>query len=152
MTIRGLKRANLDDPIDVARDYQEALDSVFGTDEQPPRRVPAVVLLDLKLPRVDGLDVLKRIRVEERTERIPVVMLISSSEDGDLIHTYGLGANSYPASGVGLPPSYNHGTLALLALAGLASSRLPVSRSRSPALVPATWAAFSRTTAALHAE
>lgn len=95
LTIRGLKRADLHDPIDVARDDQEALDCLFGTDEQPPRRVPAVVLLDLKLPRVDGLDVLKRIRAEERTERIPVVMLTSSSEDGDLIHAYDRGANSY---------------------------------------------------------
>jgi two-component system, response regulator len=72
LTLRGLKRANLQRPIDVVRDGQEALDYLSGTNEQPPRRVPAVVLLDLKLPRIDGLDVLKRIRTEKRTQRVPV--------------------------------------------------------------------------------
>ena len=95
LTIRGLRRANPQQPIEVARDGQEALDYLFGTGERPPKRVPGVVLLDLKLPRVDGLDVLRRIRADERTQRVPVVILTSSSEDGDLITAYDLGANSY---------------------------------------------------------
>ena len=95
LTTRGFKRANLANPIDVARDGQEALDYLFGTEEQPAKRAPAVILLDLKLPRVDGLEVLKRIRASERTQRVPVVILTSSSEDRDLLAAYDLGANSY---------------------------------------------------------
>ena len=96
LTIRGLKRANLKNPIDVARDGQGAIDYLLGTDEeQPANPLPAVVLLDLNLPRVGGLEVLKRIRAEQRTRRVPVVILTSSSEDRDLINGYDLGANSY---------------------------------------------------------
>lgn len=95
LTIRGLKRANLANQVDVARDGQEAIDYLFGTEEQAPMPVPVVVLLDLKLPRVGGLDVLKRIRTETRTRRVPVVILSSSTEDSDLIDEYDLGANSY---------------------------------------------------------
>jgi two-component system, response regulator len=95
LTIRGLRRANIDNPVDIARDGQEALEYLFGTGEQAPQRVPSIVLLDLKLPRIDGLDVLKRIRAEERTRLVPVVILTSSSEDRDLINAYDLGANGY---------------------------------------------------------
>jgi two-component system, response regulator len=95
LTIHGLERANLQNPIEVARDGQEALDYLFGTDEQAPGPVPAVVVLDVHLPRVGGLEVLRRIRTHERTRRIPVVILTSSREDQDLIDGYDLGANSY---------------------------------------------------------
>jgi two-component system, response regulator len=95
LTMRGFKRANLANPVDVARDGQEAVDYLFGTEEQAARPVPAVVLLDLKLPRVEGLEVLKRIRAETRVRRVPVVILTSSNEDRDLINGYDLGANSY---------------------------------------------------------
>ena len=95
LTIRGLRRANIQTPVDVARDGQEALDYLFGAGEQAPRRIPAIVLLDLKLPRIDGLEVLKRIRAEERTHLVPVVILTSSGEDRDLINVYHLGANGY---------------------------------------------------------
>ena len=95
LTIRGFKRANLTNPVAVARDGQEALDYLFGTEEQAPKRAPAVILLDLKLPRVEGLEVLKRIRAEEHTRRVPVVILTSSTEDRDLASGYDLGANSY---------------------------------------------------------
>lgn len=95
LTIRGLKRANLANQVDVARDGQEAIDYLFGNAEQAPMPVPVLVLLDLKLPRVGGLEVLKRIRTEQRTKRVPVVILSSSTEDSDLIDGYDLGANSY---------------------------------------------------------
>ena len=95
LTIRGLKRANLQNPVKVARDGQAALDYLFGTDEQDPEPVPAVVVLDVHLPRVSGLEVLRRIRAYERTRRLPVVILTSSREDQDLTDGYDLGANSY---------------------------------------------------------
>ena len=95
LTIRGLARANLRNPIHVARDGQDAVDYLLGTEEQPAKPLPALVVLDLKLPRVGGLEVLRRIRAEERTRRLPVVILTSSSEERDLIDGYDLGANSY---------------------------------------------------------
>ena len=95
LTLRGLRHTNLKNPVDVARDGQEALDYLFGNHDQAAKPVPVVVLLDLHLPRVDGFEVLKRIRAEERTRRVPVVILTSSNEDRDLINGYDLGANSY---------------------------------------------------------
>jgi two-component system, response regulator len=95
LTIRALKRSSLANPVDVARDGQEALDYLFGTESQPAKRPPVLVLLDLKLPRVGGLEVLQRIRGDERTRRVPVVILTSSGEDRDVIDGYDLGANSY---------------------------------------------------------
>jgi len=95
LTIRGLERANLQNPVEIARDGQEALDKLFGTDEHDPDPVPAVVVLDVHLPRVSGLEILRRIRAHERTRRLPVVILTSSREDQDLIDGYDLGANSY---------------------------------------------------------
>jgi CheY-like chemotaxis protein len=95
LTIRGLERANLQNPVSVVRDGQEALDYLFGTDQQDPEPIPAVVVLDVHLPRVSGLEVLRRIRAHERTRRLPVVILTSSREDQDLIDGYDLGANSY---------------------------------------------------------
>ena len=81
LTIRGLQRANLQNPVHVARDRQQALDYLFGRDGQAPRPVPAVVVLDLQLPRVSGLEVLTRIRADQRTRRLPVVILTSSSDE-----------------------------------------------------------------------
>ncbi len=95
LTLRGLGQTKLKNPVDVVRDGQQALDYLFGTNGQAAKPVPTVVLLDLKLPRVSGLEVLKRIRAEERTRRVPVVILTSSSEDGDLMNGYDFGANSY---------------------------------------------------------
>jgi two-component system, response regulator len=95
ITIRSFERAHLANPVDVARDGQEALDYLFGTESQAARPLPGLVLLDLKLPRVDGLEVLQRIRAEQRTRLIPVVILTSSSEERDIIAGYDLGANSY---------------------------------------------------------
>lgn len=98
LTLRALKRNNIKNEVIVARDGVEALDYLFGQGayaERDPRDVPSVVLLDLKLPKVDGIEVLQRLRADERTKLIPVVVLTSSKEQQDLIDSYGFGANSY---------------------------------------------------------
>jgi two-component system, response regulator len=95
LTLRAFRKNNIANDIVVARDGAEALGLLMGAGpgEAPP--LPAVVLLDLKLPRVDGLDVLRGIRGSERTRLLPVVVLTSSNEERDLVNSYSLGANSY---------------------------------------------------------
>jgi two-component system response regulator len=98
LTVRALQKNNILNPVVVARDGVEALDYLFGTGTHAGRDVtvmPVIVLLDLKLPKVDGLEVLKRIRSDERTRLLPVVILTSSLEERDLVNGYLLGANSY---------------------------------------------------------
>ena len=98
LTLRAFKRNNMLNPIDVAQDGIEALDFLFARgayDGNAGRPLPALILLDLKLPKLDGLGVLKAIRGDERTRLIPVVILTSSKEEQDVIHGYSLGANSY---------------------------------------------------------
>lgn len=98
LTKRALEKNNIANELVLARDGVEALDYLFGTGEYAGRDVadlPQVVLLDLKLPKVDGLDVLRKIRTEERFRRLPVVILTSSSEEQDIVEGYRLGANSY---------------------------------------------------------
>jgi two-component system response regulator len=98
LTLRALKKNNIKNDVVVAHDGVEALDYLFGTGPHAGRdltEMPQVILLDLKLPRVDGLEVLRRIRAEERTWLLPVVILTSSNEERDRIEGYGLGANSY---------------------------------------------------------
>jgi CheY-like chemotaxis protein len=98
LTLRALRRANVTNEVVVARDGVEALDYLFGTGMHAGRDVPAppqVVLLDLKLPRLDGLEVLRRVRADARTKFLPIVILTSSSEEQDRIAGYQLGANSY---------------------------------------------------------
>ena len=98
LTLRAFKRSHLMNPIEVARDGVEALDYLFGRGAHENRAaegLPTLVILDLKLPRLDGLGVLKAIRAEERTRFLPVVILTSSKEEQDLISGYTLGANSY---------------------------------------------------------
>jgi two-component system response regulator len=92
-----LKKVNLTNAIDVVRDGQEALDYIFGTGPYAGRGVayPTITLLDLKLPKIDGLEVLRRLREDPRTRHNPVVMLTSSDEHEDLIRSYSLGVNSY---------------------------------------------------------
>lgn len=98
LTLRALKKNNIANEVIVANDGVEALDLVFGTRKHPgrdPSKNLALVLLDLKLPRVDGLEVLRRIRADERSRLLPVVILTSSKEEQDLVNGYALGANSY---------------------------------------------------------
>lgn len=98
LTLRALKKNNIKNEVVVARDGAEALEYLFGTSRnggRTPRGVPQLVLLDLKLPKVDGLEVLRRLRGDERTKLLPVVILTSSTEEKDLVSGYSLGANSY---------------------------------------------------------
>ena len=98
LTLRSLKRHNILNNVVIAHDGAEALDYLFGTGAHTGRdtsAMPAVILLDLKLPKIDGLEVLRRLRADERTELLPVVILTSSKEENDLINGYKLGANSY---------------------------------------------------------
>ena len=96
LTMRALKSHNITNDVIVARDGVQALDYLFGTPSGAPlAELPAVVLLDLKLPKVNGMEVLQRIRSDERTRLLPVVILTSSDEERDVIEGYSLGANSY---------------------------------------------------------
>ncbi|MDI3255183.1 response regulator [Pseudacidobacterium ailaaui] len=91
LTIRALKKANIANEIRVARDGEEAIEVLLGEDAVRPQ----VVLLDLKLPKVDGLEVLRRIRESDTTRMLPVVVLTSSDEERDVVRSYQLGVNSY---------------------------------------------------------
>ncbi len=98
LTRRALKKNNIGNEVVVARDGVEALDYLFGTGVHEGRdlsELPQVMLLDLKLPKIDGLGVLRRVRADERTRLLPVVILTSSREQQDLVDGYGCGANSY---------------------------------------------------------
>ncbi len=98
LTLRALAKNNIKNKVVVARDGIEALDYLLGTGGHAGRDVndiPQVILLDLKLPKVDGLEVLRRVRSEERTRLIPVVILTSSKEEQDIVKGYNYGANSY---------------------------------------------------------
>jgi two-component system response regulator len=98
LTLRALRKNNIMNTVDVAHDGAEALDYLFcqgAHKARDPSQKPAIVMLDLKLPKIDGLEVLRRIRADERTRLMPVVILTSSKEEQDLLKSYSLGANSY---------------------------------------------------------
>ena len=98
LTLRAFDRAKIANEVVVATDGEEALDYLFATGAhagRDPEAMPTLVLLDLKLPKVMGLDVLKRMRADERTKRLPVVVLTSSNEERDILSSYDLGANSF---------------------------------------------------------
>ncbi len=98
LTLRALRKYNLANNVLVAKDGAEALEFIFATHRYSQRRIengPKVILLDLKLPKVDGLEVLRRIKSDERTKAIPVVVVTTSEQDQDVVKSYELGANSY---------------------------------------------------------
>jgi two-component system, response regulator len=98
LTLRALKKNNIRNEVVIARDGSEALDYLFGTGIHAGRDLsvmPQIILLDLKLPKVDGFEVLNRVRTSETTKLLPVVILTTSNEDQDRIRGYGLGANSF---------------------------------------------------------
>jgi two-component system response regulator len=98
MTLRAFRKANIMNDVKVVQDGVEALDYLFGTGEYEGRdtaKTPQVMLLDLNMPKVGGIEVLSRVRADERTKLLPVVILTTSSEDAERIESYRLGANSY---------------------------------------------------------
>src|SRR3989441_1677733 len=98
LTLRALQKQNLSNKVFVVKDGAEALDFMFAAGAYSKRKMekrPKVVLLDLKLPKVDGIEVLRRMKADSRTNQIPVVMLTSSQEECDVVDTYSLGVNSY---------------------------------------------------------
>ena len=98
LTLRALQKQNLANKVFVVKDGAEALDFIFATGQFAKRNIehrPKVILLDLKLPKVDGIEVLKRIKSDVRTRHTPVVMLTSSQEERDVLDSYNLGVNSY---------------------------------------------------------
>lgn len=98
LTLRAFEKSNINKEIVVARDGEQAIQYLFSTGPhagRDPNDMPEVVLLDMKLPKIDGLGVLRRMRADERTRRLPVVMLTSSREERDVVTSYDLGANSF---------------------------------------------------------
>ena len=98
LTMRALRKANVTNRIQVARDGAEAIEFIFGEGVHAGRKIenaPKVILLDLKLPKIDGIEVLRRIKGDPRTKTIPVVVLTSSREQKDVVESYRLGVNSY---------------------------------------------------------
>ncbi len=98
LTLRALRKGNVANHIQVARDGTEAVEFIFCEGQYAERKIdnePKVILLDLKLPKIDGLEVLRRVKGDPRTKRIPVVMLTSSKEQSDVVESYRLGVNSY---------------------------------------------------------
>ena len=98
LTLRALRKNNITNQVVTLRDGEEALDYLFARGQyrgRPPQRSPRLILLDLKLPKVGGLEVLKAIKADETLQLIPVVVLTSSREEADLLHSYKLGVNSY---------------------------------------------------------
>jgi CheY-like chemotaxis protein len=98
LTVRAFQKSGIANEVFVVRDGAEALDYVFGTGAhggRSPAELPSVILLDLKLPRIEGLEVLRRIRADARTRLVPIVVLTSSKEEEDIARSYELGANAY---------------------------------------------------------
>jgi CheY-like chemotaxis protein len=114
LTLRALKKGRIMNEIVVVRDGVEALDYLFGTGiyaDRDTSLIPAVILLDLKLPKIDGLEVLRRVRADEQTRLLPVVILTSSKEQQDVVNSYQFGANSYvrkPVDFVQFSEAINH--------------------------------------------
>ncbi|HTB59401.1 MAG TPA: response regulator [Polyangia bacterium] len=98
LTVLAFKKCGISNEVVVVRDGADALDYIFGTGKhagRDPNALPTVILLDLNLPRIDGLEVLRRIRADQRTRLLPVVVLTASKEEEDVLQSYTLGANAY---------------------------------------------------------
>ncbi|MDD4870888.1 MAG: response regulator [Kiritimatiellae bacterium] len=98
LTLRAFKKNNIANSVVIKRDGAEALEYLFGTENQSPQEcnpLPAIILLDIKLPKIDGIEVLKRLRANPRTKILPVIILTSSTQEQDIIDSYSFGANSY---------------------------------------------------------
>ena len=95
LTLRALKMNHILNKVIVARDGSEALNLLFGTGDSPPINLPELILMDINMPKINGLEVLEKIRANERTRLLPVVVLTTSDEERDRIESYHLGANSY---------------------------------------------------------
>lgn len=93
LTLRAFRTNNITNQVDVASDGEEALNYLLPDGQYPPK--PVLILLDINLPKISGLEVLRRIRTDDRTRHLPVVVLSTSSEDRDIVESYNLGANSY---------------------------------------------------------
>jgi CheY-like chemotaxis protein len=107
LTLRAFRKSNIMNEVIVKRDGAEALDFFFGKDgvaDKGDNGLPCVILLDLKLPKIDGLEVLKKLRADERTKLIPTVIMTSSKEQGDVVNGYKIGCNSY----IRKPVDFNH--------------------------------------------
>jgi len=131
LTIRALNKNRLANEIVVAHDGAEALDYLFGTGayaDRDTRLMPTIILLDLRLPKIDGLEVLQRLRSDARTKSLPVIILTSSDEEQDIISSYELGANSY----IRKPVDFDQFIKAIqqLELYWLVLNRSPSERSR----------------------
>jgi len=107
LTLRAFKKSNIVNEIIVLNDGVEALDYFFG--DNTPAKMPELILLDLKLPKINGLEVLRRLRADDRTKLLPIVILTSSNEEQDIIESYNLGANSY----IRKPVDFNQFTKAI---------------------------------------
>ncbi len=134
LTLRALEKNHVSNEIIVARDGVEALDYLFGTGAyagRDTRNTPQVILLDINLPRIDGLEVLRRLRADPRTEHVPVVILTSSNEEDDMLNGYQNGANSY----VRKPVAFNEFTEVVrsLGLYWLLLNELPTNSRKSRA-------------------
>lgn len=95
LTVHALEQNGVKNPIIIARNSAEALERLFGKEGLEPPALPAVVLLDLNLPKIGGIEILRQIRANERTKLLPVVVLTSSKEERDIVDSYAFGANSY---------------------------------------------------------
>lgn len=129
LTLRAFKKSGVSNPVHVVRDGAEALDYLFRTGGHAGRAsdpMPALVLLDLKLPKVDGLEVLRRLRADERTRLLPIVVLTASREDEDIVRSYTLGANAYVRKPVDFPKFVE--AAKTLGLFWLLLNELPASR------------------------
>ena len=135
LTLHALTKARVANKVTVARDGAEALDYLFGTGALPGRcclETPLVVLLDLKLPKVSGIEVLRRIRSDPRTHAVPVIALTSSREDRDIAETYELGVNSYIRSASMAPGA---GPIRRLARSSRCRGSIGIARSPQPRFV-----------------